>query len=290
MKTARVAKLLFALAVLALMIGGCVKPKVPPVDEIAPPPKPAAEALAPPPEPVESVAPAAVQAPDAPSPDDVIAAYIEATGGEKAYRDNSDWHAKGTFAMPAMGLTAGFETWYQAPNRTYMLIESPALGRMESGSNGEVFWEKSMMTGARLKTGEEAAAAERETAFAKWLEWRGYYSDAVVTGRATVEDRECWTVVMTPEVGSPETHYFDVADGLLRKTDMAVETEMGRVTIEAFPGDYREQDGLTMSFSMRQVVMGMQEMTFTYDELSFQPQFPEGVFDLPEDVRILVTD
>jgi hypothetical protein len=230
----------------------------------------------------------AVQAADLPDAETVLENYIEATGGRKAYEKHHNLKVTGTFAMPAMGITAPLTSYQEAPDKGYTLIESQAFGTIESGSNGEVQWEKSMMTGPKIKEGEEKAVADRQGAFNLMLRWKDFYTSAETVGVDTLDGRPCWKVVMTPEVGEPETSWFDTETHLLVKSAMTMNSDMGSISMEVFSSDYREVDGVLMAFEARQVLMGMQEMILTTENVEFNVDIPEGTFDLPEDIKSLM--
>mgnify|MGYP001125106534 CR=1 FL=1 len=102
----------------------------------------------------------------------------------------------GRMELPAMGLKIPLTEYAVVPQRMYMLMESPEIGRSEVGSNGTVFWELSQMTGPRLHGGDEVALAKR-TAFTEELRWRDHYQKAETTGIDTVPSREAHPVVAT---------------------------------------------------------------------------------------------
>ena len=225
---------------------------------------------------------------DLPAADGIIDAYIEATGGADAYAGHRNWVGKGVFEMAAMGLKASVTTYFASPDLSYTLIESDMIGRMESGSVDGVYWEKSLMGGARIKTGEEKAAAQREATFDKWTKWRDLYETARTVGTEEIDGAVCHLVEMTPKEGRPETFYFDAETHLLVKHAFSVETEMGVVSMEAYMTDYRETGGILVPFTSRQVLMGMQEIVFSFDSIEYDTELPDGIFDLPADIQALL--
>ena len=74
--------------------------------------------------------------------------------------------------------------------------------------------------------------------------------------------------------------------GLLRKIDMVAETEMDKIPVEVHVSDYREQDGIKTSFKTVINVLG-QERIFTTTSVEHNIEIPEGIFDLPEDIKAL---
>jgi len=218
----------------------------------------------------------------------VIEEYLEATGGRDAYEKHSNMKMVGTFSMPAMGVTAPLTSYQMAPNLSYTLIESQAFGTIESGSDGTVTWEKTMMTGGKIKEGEEKAVADRQGTFNLLLNWQDFYTAAETTGKEEVDGQLCYVVVMTPKVGSPETSWFNIETKLLLKSSMTMTTDMGQVSLDNYPSDYREVGGILVPFQAKQVLMGVQEMVITTESLEWDAEIPEGTFALPDDIMALM--
>jgi Protein of unknown function (DUF620) len=234
--------------------------------------------------------PGILLAEDLPSGEKIIEKFNEASGGLDAWQGHETMQIVGDFSMPAMGISAKIEVWKQAPNLDYTKIVSDAFGTMEEGCNGTVAWEKSMMTGVKVKDGSELAMALRGAQFNPWAVWKDFYQSATTTGREAVDGVDCYVVKMVPNEneGEPELNYFAVESGLLVKTSVVLINEMGNINIDAFISDYREVDGIMAPFKVRQVLMGMQEIVMTFEQQSFDVEIPAGAFDLPEDVKALL--
>ncbi len=229
-----------------------------------------------------------VLAADLPSAQQVFDDYIEATGGKDAYLAHESMTITASFEMPAMGIVAPMMIYQALPGLAYTKIESAAIGIMESGSNDGVHWEKSMMGGAKVKEGEEKAMVERANDMQLWLHWQDYYSGAEVTGIEELEGQECYVVVLTPKVGKPETSWVGVESKLIVRTNMTLTNEMGDVSVESYPSDYRESDGVLIPFTTRQVIMGVQEILIKMEAVEWNKEIPEGTFDIPAEVQALV--
>ena len=220
--------------------------------------------------------------------DKIFAEYVEATGGADAYLAHDTVKMTGTFSIPAMGLTARVISYHQEPDLSYTLIESDALGKMESGSDGETFWEMSLMGGARIKEGEERAMEQRAGDYRLWLHWRDYYTGADLAGQEEVEGRLCDKVVMTPKIGQPETTWFDAETHLVVKSSAKINNEMGEIPLEIYPSDYRDAGGILMPYKVRQVIMGVQEIVIQAETIDWGVEIPAGTFDLPDEIKALV--
>lgn len=189
--------------------------------------------------------------------------------------------------MPQMGLKASMESYAAAPAKIYVAMESEGLGTMESGGNGEVYWERSMMTGPKIKQGEELAVARREAMFHGLLKWQELYSEAETVGIDSVDGQPCYQVKLTPFEGRPEMHCYGLESGLLLKSTMKLKTDMGIIPVETYMKDYQETDGVLAPHRVRQVIMGMQEMHFATDSIWYNVEIPDSVFALPPDVEAL---
>ncbi len=216
----------------------------------------------------------------------VIAKYIEATGGRPAYDKITNRFMKAHLSAAA-GLTMELTVYSAKPNLVYTIGKSPAIGDIEKGYDGQIFWEKSVTTGPRILEGNELADAVRETAFDKFIDWRAVYDKAELIGTDTVKGSLCYKVAMTPKTGKPQTYYFDLKTGLLVKVNTIVEHQMGSIPVDSYLEDYRAVDGVLMPYRMTQKVMG-QEMMIITDSVANNVQLPPEVFKVPDDVKALI--
>ncbi|MBU2690808.1 MAG: hypothetical protein KJ970_07745 [Candidatus Eisenbacteria bacterium] len=223
-----------------------------------------------------------------PTGDEILEAFIKATGGKDAYSALHNQVSSGSMEMPAMGIKATMISYSEEPNKSYSKIESPAIGTIESGTDGSVYWEITMMSGPRILEGEERASSMRAATFNSTLLWKQLFKTAEYAGVDTLDGKLCNTVILTPNEGQPEKHYFDAESHLLVKIEATINTTMGAIKIENFPGDYREVNGVLMSYTSRQVLMGMQEMIFKSDKIEFNVDIPDSIFIVPDDITALM--
>ncbi|MFH1143009.1 MAG: hypothetical protein V1774_00525 [Candidatus Eisenbacteria bacterium] len=223
-----------------------------------------------------------------PAAEVIIEKSIEASGGREAIGKLTSRKSTGRMELPAMGLKVSAVEYSVVPQRSYMRMDSPEIGQIVSGSDGTIFWETSQMTGPRLREGDEMEFSKR-TGFTEELRWRDHYPQAETTGIDTVDGRPCYTVVVTPKQGQPETRYYDVETYMLLRQDLKMASPMGEIPVEFYFTDYREVDGLIMSMQSRQVLMGgAQEMLFVTDSVWFNVEIPDSLFEVPEQIQALV--
>ncbi|MCP4293615.1 MAG: DUF620 domain-containing protein [bacterium] len=225
-----------------------------------------------------------------PAAETIINKYIDAMGGLEVWEGHTTMKAVGKLSMPAMGISGEVVSWRKTPNYSRTQITSAAFGSIDEGFDGEHAWESSMMSGSKIKDGSELALARRMSEFNIWANWKDYYQAASTLGLVTVESQECYHVEMVPNEGEgePEQNYFSVETGLLVKTSLVMNNDMGRITIDSFLSDYRDVEGLLVPFKARQVLMGMQEMIMTFETQEFDVEVPEGTFVMPDEIKALL--
>ena len=227
----------------------------------------------------------AQQAEKLPSGESIVDRYVEVTGGRAAYEKITSDVTTGRMEMPAQGIKAALKSMRGKPG-SRSIVEIEGVGKMEEGSTGSVAWEKSVMTGARIKTGTEQAIALRTAALDREHNWRNYYSSAENQGLEAVNGEDCYKVVLTAKAGKPETRYYSKATGLLMRLSMTMPNPMGEIPAETTLSDYRDAGGIKMPFKTEMNVMG-QKMSLSFESVKFNVEIPAEEFALPPDIAAL---
>ena len=231
-------------------------------------------------------APAAKVGEVLPKAETIIDRSIEATGGKAALGKLHNQVITGSMEMPAMGIKGTMVVTKAEPDKSLAEIEIAGLGSVKQGFDGKVAWEINPMQGARIKDGDELAGTRRE-AFFHEENWRDVYKKAETVGTETVDGRDCYKVVLTPNEGSPTTHYFDKKTGLLAKISLAITTPMGEMQSETLISDYRKEGDLLIPHKLA-VSTGPQEITLTFESFKSNVDLPAGKFDLPDEIKALL--
>jgi hypothetical protein len=222
-----------------------------------------------------------------PSADTVISHYVAATGGKAAWeaRHNLVQHATIDFAK--VGLKGTLTIYGAAPDKYLGVTDLPGVGKIATGSNGEVAWENSAVQGPRIKQGVERADALREGAFNAELIWQKLYVKAETAGSETVEGHDCYKIVLTPKEGKPMIEFYDKKSGLLIKTMATVTSQMGDVNAEILYGDYRK-DGDVLAPHHLVNRAAQQEFVVQIDSVETNADLPKDRFDLPPEIQALL--
>ena len=230
-----------------------------------------------------------VRAADDPLPkaEEILDQYVEVSGGKAAYEKLHNRATKGTLDFVTTGIKATVTTYSAEPDKMRTIIESPAIGKVEEGTDGEIAWELSLMTGPRIKEGDEKATTMRAAAFDSTVNWRKQYDKAECAGVETVEDKPCHKVILTPATGMPETHYYEQESGLLVKMNQTIKSPMGVIPVETLLSDYKKVDGILIPHTIRQFLAG-QELVVRSQSIQHNVETPADRFELPAEVKALV--
>ncbi|MBN2356332.1 hypothetical protein JXO59_09475 [candidate division KSB1 bacterium] len=226
----------------------------------------------------------AAQLPDG---ETVLNNYIQATGGRTAYDAVQNRVTEWMMEIPAQGFSLTCKAYLSRPNRAYMIMESPAFGKIEKGIDGDVAWENTLMKGPRLLEGQEKADILREAVMDKYVEWKKFYSTITCAGVDTIEGKACYRCELMPIDGKPQTFYFDVDTFLLHKVEVTAETDMGAIPVESYISDYRRVDQLLVPFKTMVKVLG-QERVITTQSIAHNQPLADDFFTPPAEVRALL--
>ncbi|HUI57794.1 MAG TPA: DUF620 domain-containing protein [Bryobacteraceae bacterium] len=229
-----------------------------------------------------------VAADELPKADTILDKYVEVTGGKAAYQKIHSEIQTGTLEITAMGIKGKATAWRAEPNKSYTEIELEGIGKMQDGTDGTVAWSLSAMQGPHVKEGAEKSMAMIQAKFQSEVNWRDIYKKVETTGAETVDGKECYKLVLTPNEGSPITQYFDKQSNLMVKMTMTAQSPMGEIEVESYASDYRKEGDLLMPHKMRQSAAG-QEFTMTVESVQYNPDIPKNRFDLPDEIKALVS-
>jgi len=220
-----------------------------------------------------------------PSGESIMDKYIEATGGIEARKKIRNTVCKGVMRF-GPETKADLAIYSAEPNLHLQEIDIPGIGKILNGVDGNISWSYSAMSGPSIKEGEKAEQALANASFHDY-DWRAKYSSAETEGVEMVEEEECYKVILTPKTGNPKTHYYSKKTGLLIKHEGIIDPENENISVENTFKDYREVDGVMMSFQKIQSLNG-RLVTTTFTEVKNNVDLPKSTFEPPEDVKALL--
>jgi outer membrane lipoprotein-sorting protein len=184
-----------------------------------------------------------------PTVEQVLARYVEATGGSAAHQKFTTRVSKGEWENVTRGVRFPIEIYSKAPNKRVEVLDAPEnrgfTGRGYDGSSG---WSMNMTeTGLRPLEGAELAAMQRESDFYREIKLDRLYQRLTVLGKDKIAGREVYAIDAIPESGNSEKLYFDAQTGLLSRRDMVY----GKTPVQHYYEDYRAVDGIKLPFLLR---------------------------------------
>jgi hypothetical protein len=222
-----------------------------------------------------------------PKAETILDRYVEVTGGRAAYEKRQSEVLIGIIEFPAQGLKGKLTRYSAAPDQEYSIVDLEGIGTIESGVHGGAAWEKSVLLGPRLKTGEEKDQAIREAHFNAPIEWRKFYQTASTAGTQTIDGEDCYEVLLTPSTGKPEHQFYSRKTGLLVRTAAVAASQMGDVEVEVDVGEYRSFGGVLIPTRSKQKAAS-QELSITVEEMRVNETIPATRFEPPADVGAMI--
>jgi len=220
---------------------------------------------------------------------DILDKYIEVTGGRAAYERIHNRVAKKRAIHVEMGFEDTFVDYSAKPREHYVEIESDAMGAVRQGTHDQVAWYWSEQIGAMIEEGESLAAALNAAAFDRMLNWRDYFKEAKYVGIERVNGEDCHKIVLTPNAGVPETHFFAVDSNLpikVKKTRLF--SNMPSLPVEVVYSDYRRVDDILLPHRARQSSKqcgSTRVVDFVTESIEHNVDLPADRFDPPSSVQ-----
>lgn len=220
-----------------------------------------------------------------PTADEIIARYIEVTGGEERYRSIESIVATGTVEMKGPGMKGTLKASF-ADGKGLMVSEISGIGTIRQGSDGETTWSIDPMTGARIITGVERNQLVRGLDFLAIFRRDKYYKSVSYEGKAEVDGKPAHVVKMIDTDDLPETSYYDVESGLLVKSEDVRQSQMGEMKTVTTMGRYAEFDGLKIPVEVS-TQFGPITQVATLDKVEINPEIDPATFALPPEIEKL---
>ncbi len=219
---------------------------------------------------------------------EVLARYVEVTGGVENYKAIKAISQEATMSIELAGIDGKMEMKYSGPERLLVKVDMGAAGSESSGVFDDVGWSDSLITGTRLIEGKELEQLKSQTDMRSYYEPESVYKEMEISEEAEVDGKPCYVLRMTRKSDNVEYEYYSVETGLKVKSKITAETPMGAIPLETFYSDYKDFSGVKHPTKMTQKLPNGMEIVIKVSKFEANPQFAEGTFDLPENVKKLV--
>lgn len=221
-----------------------------------------------------------------PAGTELLAKMVAAVGGADAMKKIQSIRARGTFEMPAQGISGSLELLQARPAWFRMTVEIQGIGQVMQGSDGKVSWSVDPMSGAQLLTGQALANANGEAQFDSQLYGPDHVKSATTLEQTRFGDRPAYKVKLVTTWGAESTVYLDAETSYMIGAEKMEESPMGSVPTTTSSGGYRKFGLFMQPTTMVQSAMGVEQVvrlaSYEYDVV------PASAFDLPPAVKALI--
>jgi len=219
-----------------------------------------------------------------PTPQSIVARYVEALGGREALERFPGRWERGRIEFPAQGMVVTLELW-AAGGRQVSRSELAGLGVMRAGFDGEVAWGISPATGPSIQEGPGLQQARQLADLLAALHPERYVASMQTVEETDCGGARCHRLRVTTPWGETYDELFDAASGLLVGGVRRISSPQGPVEATTQIVEYRSVGGVRLPRVTRVRTLGV-EMTTTIDTTEVGA-IPDSVFALPPEIRAL---
>ena len=216
-----------------------------------------------------------------PSVDEVLARYVAAVGGEKAINAVTSRVIKGTVDVAGMSRGGIFESYTQAPNKFYSMMDAHPFGVTRSGFNGRTGWVHTNAKTVLATSPADVARLTREADFFAPLGLKNKYAKVSLAGTSQIGYRDVYVLELQPTTGGVERLYLDAKTYLPVRMNRVQNLEKGSAPTEIYLDDWRAVDGIQFPFSISHNSPKL-SMSFTVKEIRLNAPIDAKLFEPPK--------
>jgi len=220
-----------------------------------------------------------------PSADSIIDRYIEVTGGAAAYAARESNISRGTMTIGAAGITGQLEI-HTRPGLQHTKLQLPNIGVIESGVKDGVAWESSFVMGPRILTGTEAEFALMGATPTGPLVLKDRFAGRETTGIEEVAGEPAYRVMLTRGEMSV-AQLFSVESGRLLRTQMTLDTPLGKIPVEQTVEEYTDFGGIQTPSRMS-INQAGNRVIVTVSSVEANVDIPDEEFAFPDEIQALI--
>ena len=214
--------------------------------------------------------------------DEILAEHFNATGQEKLLATN-------TLTMKGKIIQQSFEIPFTSMQKRPMNFRSEAEFqgmKMLSGFDGTMGWSINPMMGSsdpQPMTEEQIdrmkIQADYDGLFYNYKE-KGYTVEFI--GKENVDDIETYVLKLTRPNGDVVTSYIDAENYVLLKSKSKMKIQGVDTETEVIFSNYKYVNEILNPFAIETKMNGQTAMQMTFDEIIYDADMPDSMFEMPE--------
>ncbi len=215
-----------------------------------------------------------------PTVDELLARYVEATGGEKALRAVTTRVLKGTLDISGVSRGGSFEHYQQAPNKGILVWQAHPFGTVKAGYNGRTAWAQTTAGVKSIKDPGEFAAIQRDADIYAPLRIKTNYAKISLVGMSQIGYRDVYVLDLQPAKGAVERLYLDAKTYLPVRVNTVAKLGATSEPVEIYLDDWKAVDGIQFPFSFSHR-FGKMTLSFTVTEIRHNVPLDPSLFEPP---------
>lgn len=213
-----------------------------------------------------------------PKADDLLDKYLAAVGGASALQKISSRVEKGK--INANGQQLPIEVYAKSPDKRISITHLPN-GESITAFDGKQGWLGNTGRPARMMSAAENDAARLDADLYFPSHVKSLYAKFSVAPGEKIDGHETWLVVGRSEGLPPLRLYLDQQSGLLVRLVRYAETALGRMPTQIDYADYRDADGVKISYRWTLARPGGNRFTIQVDDVKQNVPIEDAKFTAP---------
>jgi Ca2+-binding EF-hand superfamily protein len=207
---------------------------------------------------------------------EVVAKYIDATGGREAQEAIKSAIIRLNLTIPEFGVQMETTAYYKDGDFK-SVTGIPNMGEVIQGVTDGVAWQMNPMEGNKILEGQAAESLRQATSLNPLLYWQEIYVSAEILG----EEGGATMIKFISDSGNADTYHFDNESGLITK-QKGTGPDGGTVT-RTF-NEYKKVGVITFPYKAS-VETAQANLDFTVATVELNAEIDDGAFELPPEIR-----
>ena len=175
-----------------------------------------------------------------PTAQEIFKMYIDACGGKAAFDKIKNRITISTVTDEDTKSKTEIKQYQAKPKKLYSEYRSAELGKVITGTDGNIVWEIPTFGKPRIKEEQEKAIQLRECILDKYIYWEKIFKSIEAQGTAFLGTDNFYKVIGTLHSGETQTLYFDIKTHYLRKVEMFFYSADNKLPVELFINQYKK--------------------------------------------------
>lgn len=231
--------------------------------------------------------------PAEPLPDggELLAAYVEASGGAEQIAKFESLHMQGEITVESHNLEGTSEMWWQKDGKFYLEQTIEGIGTSRVGHDGQTIWLEDPITGLRKLEGAEAIAYLQSSAMFLGHDWQSMFSAANTLGKQALDDgKEVWEVELVSKGGPNLTIGLDTETKLILYVKTVQPSLLGETPFEVRSDRYQVIEGYKFATHKTTAISGLLELDETVTETQVNVPIDPKLFAFPSKREVVLID